>query len=412
MYCGECGAKNKKDAEFCGECGAKLEHEKEEKNIKEEKKEVKKPMTKKNKIILLVVLILIVLLIIGYSFLNKKYSAEGVATDYLEALISNDADKIYDALNIDSNNKFTSKETFKKMFEENYKTDIEVLNYTLTDIEYNDGNLSAEVEFKVIYKDSKKEDSITINVVKDSKKKFLVFDSWYVSNGENALIVNDYTINVPKGAKVSVNDIELDNSYLNKDKSTDSKDVYVIDKIFRGTATIKTNIWGIETSKEVNVSSYNDNYTASIDTDTMPEETQNKIQEQVKTDINGIYKNIIDKKKWNDIKDSYAYNKVDLSNLEDEYNDLYEEVVEDDDKTLKKFDITDINISQLSIDEGRLKVRARVYFDYTIDYKNYKNEVKTTNSDSSAYVTLVYDYFEENFKLNDVDNLVTYFSTR
>ena len=277
MYCGECGAKNKKDAEFCGECGAKLEHEKEEKNKKEEKKEDKKPMTKKNKIILLVVLILIVLLIIGYSFLNKKYSAEGVATDYLEALISNDADKIYDSLNIDSNNKFTSKETFKKMFEENYKTDIEVLNYTLTDIEYNDGNLSAEVEFKVIYKDSK-EDSITINVVKDSKKKFLVFDSWYVSNGENALIVNDYTINVPKGAKVSVNDIELDNSYLNKDESTDSKDVYVIDKIFRGTATIKTNIWGIETSKEVNVSSYNDNYTANIDTDTMPEETQNKIQ--------------------------------------------------------------------------------------------------------------------------------------
>ena len=411
MYCGECGAKNKKDAEFCGECGAKLEHEKEEKNKKEEKKEDKKPMTKKNKIILLVVLILIVLLIIGYSFLNKKYSAEGVATDYLEALISNDADKIYDSLNIDSNNKFTSKETFKKMFEENYKTDIEVLNYTLTDIEYNDGNLSAEVEFKVIYKDSK-EDSITINVVKDSKKKFLVFDSWYVSNGENALIVNDYTINVPKGAKVSVNDIELDNSYLNKDKSTDSKDVYVIDKIFRGTATIKTNIWGIETSKEVNVSSYNDNYTASIDTDTMPEETQNKIQEQVKTDINGIYKNIIDKKKWNDIRDSYVYNKVDLSNLEDEYNDLYEEVVEDDDKTLKKFDITDINISQLSIDEGRLKVRARVYFDYTIDYKNYKDEVKTTNSDSSAYITLVYDYFEENFKLYDVDNLVTYFSTR
>lgn len=411
MYCGECGAKNKKDAEFCGECGAKLEHEKEEKNKKEEKKEDKKPMTKKNKIILLVVLILIVLLIIGYSFLNKKYSAEGVATDYLEALISNDADKIYDSLNIDSNNKFTSKETFKKMFEENYKTDIEVLNYTLTDIEYNDGNLSAEVEFKVIYKDSK-EDSITINVVKDSKKKFLVFDSWYVSNGENALIVNDYTINVPKGAKVSVNDIELDNSYLNKDESTDSKDVYVIDKIFRGTATIKTNIWGIETSKEVNVSSYNDNYTANIDTDTMPEETQNKIQEQVKTDINGIYKNIIDKKKWNDIKDSYAYNKVDLSNLEDEYNDLYEEVAEDDDKTLKKFDITDINISQLSIDEGRLKVRARVYFDYTIDYKNYKDEVKTTNSDSSAYITLVYDYFEENFKLYDVDNLVTYFSTR
>ena len=42
MFCGECGAKNKKGAAFCEECGAKLETEEKEKKEKEaETKEVK-----------------------------------------------------------------------------------------------------------------------------------------------------------------------------------------------------------------------------------------------------------------------------------------------------------------------------------------------------------------------------------
>ena len=36
MFCGECGAKNNKDAVFCEECGAKLREVKEE-PVKEKK---------------------------------------------------------------------------------------------------------------------------------------------------------------------------------------------------------------------------------------------------------------------------------------------------------------------------------------------------------------------------------------
>ena len=53
MYCGECGAKLKKNAEFCGECGAKV-HQKEEEEKKPKKvvkKTERKPMSKKKKAI-------------------------------------------------------------------------------------------------------------------------------------------------------------------------------------------------------------------------------------------------------------------------------------------------------------------------------------------------------------------------
>ena len=132
MYCGECGTKNNKDALYCSECGKKLVQ-----------KENKQPMSKKKKFILITILIIVIALVIGYNIINSMCSAEKVATSYVEALINNDADKLYDTLNIDKNNKFTSKESFEKIYKEKYQTDVEVSNYTLTNIEYTDNNLKA-----------------------------------------------------------------------------------------------------------------------------------------------------------------------------------------------------------------------------------------------------------------------------
>ena len=396
MYCGECGTKNNKDALYCSECGKKLVQ-----------KENKQPMSKKKKFILITILIIVIALVIGYNIINSMCSAEKVATSYVEALINNDADKLYDTLNIDKNNKFTSKESFEKIYKEKYQTDVEVSNYTLTNIEYTDNNLKAEVEFKIIYNDSN-EDTITIDLVKNSKNKFLIFDNWNISNNDNYLLVDNYTIKVAKNAKVSVNDIELDSSYLNKDESNDDIDVYVIDQIFQGKAEIKTSVWGIETTKEVNISSYNDTYTLDFDINSISEENKTKLEEQIKNDINNLYKNIIDKKTWNDVEKNYIYNEEKLEELKEEYNDLYEKLT-DEDRVLKSYNITDTSINDISIDEGKLKIRIRITYNYEIEYTNSRNEVKTTNKTRSSYITVKYGYYDNNFKLNEVNNLVTYF---
>lgn len=400
MYCGECGTKNSKESAFCSECGAKLKQEKKEHKVNY------KPMSKKKKIVLIVILILIILLLLGYNFLNKKYSVESVATDYLKAIISNDPNEIYDALNL-TNSEFTSKKDFEKVFENTYKDNKEILNYSLTNIEYEEGSLTAEVEFKVVFKDSQDED-IEIKLIKDKKKKLLIFDSWYVYNENSYFIVNDYTINVPKGTSVSINDKKVEEKYLNKKDSDEEEDVYVIPQIFAGKSIIKTIIpWGIETEKEVNISTYNDYYNLDINTDTLSEDMNKKLKEQIKKDINNIYSNIISKKSWNDIKNNYIYDKADLSELEDEYDDAYEEIVENKSKILKKFDITDIAISSISVEDNKLKIRSKINYDYTLDY-----DKKTYEGKSSYYTNIIYDYYDNEYKLYDISSLVTYFSTK
>mgnify|MGYP001625445596 CR=1 FL=1 len=415
MYCSECGAKLKKNAAFCGECGTKVKKESEEIKEKQTSKvkneKPKKTISKKQKILIGVIVVVALVLIGGYCFLNNRFGPEGVATEYLKAMISNDASRIYDSLGLTGDTTFTSKETFEKIFAESSNAFDDVLNYKLIDISYNESKLSANVKFQVASENSD-EDTVTIRVIKNSKKKFLIFDSWQVANVSDSLVVKDYQISVPKGSTVQVNDVSLDSKYLNADKSTDELDVYVLPQIFESDASIKINLpYGIEVTDEMNVSSYNTTYKANITLNDLNDETVTKLQDQIKSDINALYANLIAKKDWNAVKESYSYGDASLINLQDEYTDLYEEIVTDEDKTLKKFDVSSVTLTKVTLDDGSLKVTAKYNYNYTIDYKNYNDEVKTKEGKSSSSTTITYDYLENTFKINNISGTVDYFST-
>ena len=259
-------------------------------------------------------------------------------------------------------------------------------------MEYNEGKLTANVEFQIASEGSE-EDTITIRVIKNSQKKFLIFDSWQVSNVSNSLLVKDYQITVPKNSTVTVNDIALESKYLNNDKSTEELDVYVIPQIFVGTTTIKTVLpCGIEETSEQNISSYNTSYKADVSLESLTDEMKTTLEEQVKKDLTTLYANIIAKKDWNSIKESYNYANADLKNLEQEYEDLYEELVTDSDVTLKAFEVTDVNITDVSLNDNQLEISAKFTYKYTVDYQNFNNETKTKEGNSSYTTSITYDY--------------------
>ena len=169
--------------------------------------------------------------------------------------------------------------------------------------------------------------------------------------------------------------------------------------------------YGIEVTDEMDVSSYNTTYEADITLEDLNDETVTKLQDQMKSDINALYANLIAKKDWNAVKESYSYGDASLINLQEEYQDLYEELVSDSDKTLKKFDVTSLTLTKVALDDGKLKVTARYNYTYTIDYKNYNDEVKTKEGKSSSSTTITYDYIENAFKMNNISGTVDYFST-
>ena len=135
------------------------------------------------------------------------------------------------------------------------------------------------------------------------------------------------------------------------------------------------------------------------------------LKDQVKEDISNLYENIIAKKNWDSIKENYAYNNVNLSSLEEDYMDLYNALTKED-LTLKKFDVTSVTLSNVKLsEEGKIVITVKYNYDYTVDYKSFTGDEKEKNGQSSYSSTLTYDYYDNAYKLNEVYNMVSRFST-
>ena len=98
----------------------------------------------------------------------------------------------------------------------------------------------------------------------------------------------------------------------------------------------------IEDEKTLN--SYSNQYEVEVSLQKLNDEMVSTLKEQVKTDISNLYNNIIAKKNWDAVKESYSYNNVNLSSLEEDYMDLYEDL-NDDDLTLKKLEISSVTLT-------------------------------------------------------------------
>lgn len=416
MFCGECGAKLKKGAAFCEECGAKVPQEEKGEStskvvetVKEEKP--RKPMKKKNKVILVAVLVVLVAVFITYQVLSKEYSPKTVASSFLDAVVKKDAGKVYGYLDISDDGSFITKDKFVTVFEEDMK-EVEIKNYKLDRIDYSSGGLTARAVFKITRNNSSSEDSVEINLVKSQDKKFLFFDSWTVSEDTLGYTIKNYTIQVPKGATVTIDGVTLESKYLSNDMDVTSLDIYKIPRIYPLEVELKTTLKsGITITDKITPTEYNDSYTVRISLSNLGSDTVNVLKEQVKKDVSGLYQNIVQAKTWADVKDNYAYTNSDLSDLEETYTDLYDDIVADDD-TLKSFEVNDVTIQSVSLnDEGKLVVGAKINYSYTVEYTNWRDEVQSNSSKSSFTTSITYDYEDDAYKLNDLSRVVSYFST-
>ena len=417
MFCSECGAKNEKDARFCSECGFKFEEEKKvvKKEIKKvETSEVKsaEPSTtkKKSNTKTIIIIILIAALIGGYKILSDMTGPSEVAKNYIEAVVNNNTDKLYDYLEIKGDKTFVSKKLFKKIYTKNYKSKIS--NYSIGKTEYGKGKLTATVNFNYTVKGSSKEQNGSVKLSKSKEKTYFIFDTWKINdlNDSSSLVVKDYKISVLKGSKLEFGDIKVSSKYLSKKESNSNTDVYVLPQVF----TIKTNIKvelpnGLEIEKEVTPSSWYNSYTVSFSADDLSKKQKKEIVNSAKEIISDLYSSAIKGKKFDEIKSSYKRSGLDLTNLEKNYNKFLDDLSNGYYK-LTKFTITDISIYSIrSNDEGNLEAEFKVIYDYTVEYKS-GDETKTKDrTNNSAWMTIILGMDEDEYYLTNFKTLKTYF---
>lgn len=403
MFCGECGTKNKKGAQFCENCGAKMETPKKEVFVKE-----KKPMTKKNKIITGIVGLVAMIVIALCIFLGSLTSPKNIAEKVFNATVNYDFDTIYKYINVEDS-EFTSKEMFNKVMTSNY--DIEdkpvIVNYSVGEPVISDDKMSATVTITYMMKDKDKSDTFDVKLVKDKNKKWLFFDNWLV-NTKGIDVAKNYKIEVAKGSTISVEGIALSSNYLNSEESNENYDVYVIPSIFE--ARYEVNITlpiGLQVTSKMNVYD-NGSYKYRMSLNDLTNEVKDNLISISKSSLQTLYDGVKEQKSFDDIKSNFEYENGDLTTLKSDYENLVNSIgpsIKLTTITFKEIKISDVNITS----ENKLKLYLKVSYDYSVSYES-SGETKTHDSNDYDYLYLTFDYVNGNYKLVDTSSLITYFS--
>lgn len=432
MFCGECGTKNAKNAKFCEKCGAKLEVEEtstekktaskanaekketpkkvsEEKIVKTEpvNKPAKKGLSPAIKWSIIggsAFLVLVIAFVIIGSIMTKPGH---IVSNFMKAFAAEDYEEIYEYVVEEptGDTTFVSKSAFANIMKSG--TTKKVANYTVGDTTYSIGNLVATVPVSYTYTDSTSSNDVKFTLANSGKKSFLFFTKWKLTGGftSSANVVKDYTIKVPKGAKLEYAGISVDKSYLDKDESSSTFDAYKLKQVFNIRTPLKATLTsGIVIEEKVTPSTYSNTHTVRLTSSNVSQKFKDELVNEGKTDLNTWYKAITEEKGF----DALDSNKFDSKTKAEYENNL--KYIQKETQKLTKFNITKAEFSSLTTtDDGYIRVFFKINYDYTVSYKD-REEMKTKDKSSYDYVYLTYDTTGKTKKLMAVSSLPTYFS--
>lgn len=398
MICKECGTKNDKGSRFCGNCGHSL------------KKQFffQRKLTKKEKVVSISAFV-VLLFVIGISLIGNYYtSPKFIASNYFEAVAYAKGNKLYQTLGLEETSPFTSKKMVTSLLKEQQKNeDINVVNYKVTKILSLNGGLRKSVEINYVDKSNEQIKTTNITLTKNKKKKWLFFDNWTVDTNDFETI-DSFTLSTIKGSKLKIENIDL-TPYLNKEKSTESVDVYELPTMFQTTYKVNATLpFGFDIEDTIVVNKNRQKATITFNEESLSNEIRNNLLQISKTSLEQLYAALLEKKNFSDIKDNYQHEGSNTSNLEKNYTQLLNTLSTSGLKsiTFNKIDLTNVEVTN----EGYLYLGLKVNYDYLITYTTVNGEQKENSSSDYDYINLTYDYKNNEFHFVDFKNLMTYFS--
>lgn len=422
MFCGECGAKNEKDAAFCCECGAKLrrvESTKEKKTgVSKKKVEVKSKKTNdiidkikkldvKIKALVVVCLVLVVSFTVYYNNLKKEASPEKLVQDYLTAINMQDYETIYKITGSSYVSKYVSKDdyisTLETKIDEKNKLGIVNVGKAIKEV----GGKSVTVPFTISNYTNKDNSELKFTLVKSDEKANLFFHKYVLTDTMLLKIdlVKEYKIFTPEGTTVKFNGIDVKDKC--SENNSDSNCVSV-KNILPGkeVALDFTLSNGIKLNKKVKIGLSSSNYTLSVDKSDFTSSEQEKIIAKAKSDMELLGTSIVARKKFSEIIDKFApKTETELGKLRDSYNETVDRISTN--YTYSDFVISNCNLRSISLKDGKFKVY--MYYRYTYNYKRTDGD-RAYDSYGNLYVNLTYDYDSKNgYQLVEVDSLPSFY---
>lgn len=243
MFCPECGTSNKEGLKFCTKCGSKLEDNQPTllpvHNSFSIKKLVNKATdTKRKRIVALTSIIVIIALIIASFVFSTLNDPARIAKEYFESIRDNDWESMYSYLAIEES-PLLNKDAFVSMMS-SQDNSLSVESYKIEDNSLGDMDNSLSKTYMVNYieKGTSALKTFPVTLVRQEGKHLLFFDNYKVSAGD--LIAMNYTITVPKGMAVFIDDVSITNTINDSNKnSTNLTDKFQAPSLLAGTHVLK-----------------------------------------------------------------------------------------------------------------------------------------------------------------------------
>ncbi len=437
MFCSKCGTKNAKGAKFCKSCGEKIKEAvktnktnetKETKNGKENKQSNTskknnnnlKEFLQKNKLPVIIVGIIVFLLVVYLIVNSTVFSAKSFATKYAKSVIENDYVSQIEYADVYGTSDFITKDIVKNKYKDEKKKNIEqirmlkdneleklsstgssTIDKFVEDIlkEKTDkkSSLTKSYTFEYLTSDSKKSEYVTVSISKASHKKYGIFNNWKALGDD--VVAEDVTVETDPNTTVTVEGVKLSSKYLDKSKSSKTKNVYKIPSILKDkvdiTITLKNGLV-LEDSK--NVYSKEDINTTRTYGYKLTKDSSKKLKTVVQNFLDGYVSAAISKKDISEVRNNKIWDKeiLEISSFDTYYNDLVKRYESDQ---IESYKVTDIDVSSSYIDsDGEINVRATVKYSY-----KYKDDSSKSKKEGNSSTSIRLDLNSENKDLTITD---------
>ena len=352
-------------------------------------------LTKLQKIVIAEVICLAVVIAAFFVIGDRKYSAQSVAERYFEAYVSHDWKTVYGLLELPDGS-FMQESQFEEMMEKTQVPDI--TNYTVRQQTGAEGGIvqNFNVEYSVSGQGTS---SSQLSLVRQSDKAMFLFDTWKVSAA--GMLVENYPVTVPAGARAAVDGVELTEEYM-VSNNADGTDTYQI-SLFNGVHTITAAVpWCEVYEGEFDTSAEGSVIVENLTlTDTGKTALQAKMQEALES----FYTSALAGDDFSAVSGLFAENAA--AEYEDTYNDLRDRLTDDPDDyyTLNQITFDDFCCS-FNAESGTIS--GEMDCDYTVDYTyTYSgfgsSRTENETNDGSAYVGATFVYEGDTYKLQYVN---------
>lgn len=377
MFCPECGSKNVDNAVFCENCGTKLQDVQAAPLAAPEKKRISLDSSEKTQLI--AILVAVVAVILFFVVYNSQFGAKSTAEKYAEAVLANDWNKMYNNMLVKADGDFMSKEAF--VTAQSINASEKPPAYTINKVTEMNGSFSKK-SYRINYNTVDHADVMEVTV----ERKGLMWKA----EPEN-YIFQDFTISVPKGAKVTLDKVEVPEKYK-RSEGENGQDIYHITPVFGSMHYIELSGEGLESTGQL-VQGVEDEV-AQVRA-FYSKKTIENVTKQATKDLQVILDGAAANKRFSDIS---ALNNMYANNKEDaiyEYENMRDDVFgnADDYRTFQRYEMTNMEAnSNVQKDEGNdiLQISLKGNYVYNYLYRFWSGSAENEQYDGTTTHTLSY----------------------